>query len=159
MQVEHPSRLPGYNTDTAHGAIADQLASQARRLDHVQARIVQLATALQKDLQRIVDGRDADEPTINGILHRTAPGFDLDLLAARRTELHRSLTSLIEVYETLPPFTAADRAKRAAAAAQTRSTAIAARTESRAAAAATPSVPPGTATAAPPPIAPSHPPR
>ncbi|MFI9787339.1 hypothetical protein ACIHEI_28120 [Kitasatospora sp. NPDC051984] len=105
LQVARLAELPGSGTDTVHGAIADQLASQARRLDDVQTRIVRLADALRRDLQRVVDGRDADEPSINGILHNTAP--TLDLLAARRTELHRSLTDLVEVYKGLPPFTPA----------------------------------------------------
>ncbi|WP_416971608.1 hypothetical protein [Streptomyces sp. 4F14] len=69
---------------------------------------MQLATRLHHDLQRVIDGRGADEPSINGILQSTAP--DLDLLAARRAELHRSLTELVEVYNGLPPFTAASAA-------------------------------------------------
>ncbi|MFJ1795278.1 hypothetical protein [Kitasatospora griseola] len=105
LQVARLADLPGRGTDTVHGAIADQLASQARRLDDVQTRIVHLADALRGDLQRVVDGRDAEEPSINGLLHNTAP--TLDLLAARRTELHRSLTDLVEVYKGLPPFAAA----------------------------------------------------
>ncbi|MEV4559418.1 hypothetical protein AB0K51_20835 [Kitasatospora sp. NPDC049285] len=113
LQVEHPRLLPGYGTATLHGAVADQLASEARRLDDIQTRIVQLATALRRDLQRVVEGRDADEPSINGILFNTAPS--IDLLAARRTELHRSLVSLVEVYETLPPFAAPAPAPAAAA--------------------------------------------
>ncbi|MFD9592515.1 hypothetical protein ACFWA9_07105 [Kitasatospora sp. NPDC059973] len=118
LQVEHPRRLPGAGTVTVHGAVADQLASEARRLDDVQARIVYLATALRGDLQRIVEGHEADLPAINGVLHNTAPA--IDLLAARRTELHRSVTSLIEVYETLPPFVPAPAPVPAAAAKTTR---------------------------------------
>lgn len=118
LQVEHPRLLPGYGTATVHGAVADQLASDARRLDDIQTRIVQLATALRRDLQRVVEGRDADEPSINGILFNTAPS--IDLLAARRTELHRSLVSLVEVYETLPPFAPAPAPAPAAAAKTTR---------------------------------------
>ncbi|MEY9876310.1 hypothetical protein ABH931_005820 [Streptacidiphilus sp. MAP12-33] len=118
LQVDHPRRLPGAGTATIHGAVADQLAFEARRLDDVQARIVQLATALRGDLQRIVEGHEADLPAINGVLHNTAPA--IDLLAARRTELHRSVASLIEVYETLPPFAPAPAPAPAAAAKTTR---------------------------------------
>ncbi|MGW4692384.1 hypothetical protein OU787_25715 [Kitasatospora sp. YST-16] len=112
LQVEHLHQLPGRGTDTVHGAIADQLASQARRLDDVQTRIVHLADALRRDLQRVIDGRDAEEPSINGLLHNSAP--TLDLLAARRTELHRSLTNLVEIYKGLPPFEAQSDRQRAA---------------------------------------------
>ncbi|MET8981683.1 hypothetical protein ABZX85_39425 [Streptomyces sp. NPDC004539] len=108
LQVEHLHQLPGRGTDTVHGAIADQLASEARRLDGIQTRIVQLATRLHRDLESVIDGRGADEPTTNGILQSTAP--DIDLLAARCAELRRSLTELVEVYNGLPPFTAASAA-------------------------------------------------
>jgi len=108
LQVEQLHQLPGYGTDTVHGAIADQLASEARRLDGIQTRIVQLATRLHRDLQHVIDGRGSEEPSTHGILHNTAP--DIDLLAARRAELHRSLTELIKIYNGLPPFTAASAA-------------------------------------------------
>ncbi|MFD0405313.1 hypothetical protein [Kitasatospora sp. NPDC127116] len=102
LSVERVRDLPGHGTDTVHGAIADQLASAALRLDDVQTRIVQQASALRDDLQRIIDGRDADEPSVTGILHSTPAA--VDLLSARRTELHRALTGLIGVYRTLPPY-------------------------------------------------------
>ena len=104
LQVEHLRELPGRGTDTVHGALADRIASEARRLDDLQSKIVQLAGVLREDLQRVIEGRDAEDPHINGILQHTAPA--IDLLAARRTELHRSLSGLVEVYQTLPPLPA-----------------------------------------------------
>ncbi|MFB7474265.1 hypothetical protein [Kitasatospora sp. NPDC056184] len=97
-----PRDLPGHGTATLHGAVADQIASTALRLDDVQTRLVALAAALRDDLQRIEAGHDTTLPVTNGILRNGA--LDIDLLVTRRTELHRSLTALIGVYKELPAF-------------------------------------------------------
>ncbi|MFJ1931675.1 hypothetical protein ACIPLC_15745 [Kitasatospora sp. NPDC086801] len=102
LQVERVRDVPGHGSDTPHGAVADQIATTASTLDHVQNRIVELATSLSSDLQRVAAGHDANLPVTNGIL-RTS-GLDIDLLVTRRTELHQSLTALIDVYKTLPAF-------------------------------------------------------
>ncbi|MGV9266614.1 hypothetical protein ACWDRR_18370 [Kitasatospora sp. NPDC003701] len=102
LQVEQPRDLPGHGTATLHGAVADQVASTADRLDGVQIRLVALAGFLRDDLQRIEAGHDTTLPVTNGILRNGA--LDLDLLVARRTELHRSLTALIGLYKELPTF-------------------------------------------------------
>ncbi|WP_404868420.1 hypothetical protein ACI1MP_10135 [Kitasatospora griseola] len=102
LQVEQPRDLPGHGTATLHGAVADQIASTAHRLDDVQTRLVALAAALRDDLQRIEAGHDTTLPVTNGILRNGA--LDIDLLVTRRTELHRSLTALIGVYKELPAF-------------------------------------------------------
>ncbi|MFE2110795.1 hypothetical protein ACFXAF_33705 [Kitasatospora sp. NPDC059463] len=103
LQVVRPQDLPGRGTATLHGAVADQIVTAASTLDHVQSRIVELATSLGRDLQRISAGQDADFPVTNGILRATS--LDIDLLVTRRTELHRSLTGLVAVYQELPAFT------------------------------------------------------
>ncbi|WP_030458934.1 hypothetical protein [Kitasatospora sp. NRRL B-11411] len=103
LQVE-PRDLPGFRTATLHGAVADQIASTAVKLDDVQTRLVALAAALRDDLQRIAAGHDTAMPVTNGILRNGA--LDIDLLVTRRTELHRSLTALIGVYKELPAFVA-----------------------------------------------------
>ncbi|GGR03516.1 hypothetical protein [Kitasatospora griseola] len=102
LQVKQPRDLPGHGTATLHGAVADQIASTALKLDDVQARLVALAAALRDDLQRIEAGHDTTLPVTNGILRNGA--LDIDLLVTRRTELHRSLTALISVYKELPAF-------------------------------------------------------
>ncbi|MEY9956812.1 hypothetical protein [Streptacidiphilus sp. MAP5-52] len=88
---------------TVHGAVADELAATAIRLDHVQERIVALATALQDDLQRVIGGADVHEPSVNGVLQNTPAA--IDLLCARRTELGRAMDALVGVYASLPPLT------------------------------------------------------
>ncbi|MGW2397105.1 hypothetical protein ACWCYY_11185 [Kitasatospora sp. NPDC001664] len=102
LQVERPRDLPGHGTATLHGAVADQIASTAVKLDDVQTRLVALAASLRDDLQRIEAGHDATLPVTNGIIRNGA--LDIDLLVTRRTELHRSLTALIGVYKELPTF-------------------------------------------------------
>ncbi|MFE2722776.1 hypothetical protein [Kitasatospora sp. NPDC059327] len=102
LQVERPRDLPGHGTATLHGAVADQIASTAVKLDDVQTRLVALAASLRDDLQRIEAGHDTTMPVTNGILRNGA--LDIDLLVTRRTELHRSLTALIGVYKELPAF-------------------------------------------------------
>ncbi|MEU9041462.1 MULTISPECIES: hypothetical protein [unclassified Kitasatospora] len=100
LQVERVRDVPGHGSDTPHGAVADQIATTAQKLDHVQTRIVELATALSGDLQRVAAGHDTALPVTNGIL-RTS-GLDIDLLVTRRTELHHSLAALIGIYKELP---------------------------------------------------------
>ncbi|MEU6234663.1 hypothetical protein [Kitasatospora sp. NPDC047058] len=102
LQAEQPEDLPGHRTATLHGAVADLIVSTANRLDGVQIRVVALAASLRDDLQRIAAGHDADLPVTTGVLRGSA--VDLDLLVARRSELHRSLTALIDVYKELPTF-------------------------------------------------------
>ncbi|MFE6053118.1 hypothetical protein ACFQ6N_20355 [Kitasatospora sp. NPDC056446] len=118
LQVERVRDLPGHRTATLHGAVADQVASTAVKLDDVQTRLVALAASLRNDLQRIEAGHDTTMPVTNGILRNSA--LDIDLLVTRRTELHRSLTALIGIYKELPAFVPppapASTAKRAPAA-------------------------------------------
>ncbi|MGK4581680.1 hypothetical protein [Kitasatospora sp. HPMI-4] len=102
LQVERVHDVPGHGTDTPHGAVADQIAATAQKLDYVQTRIVELAASLSRDLQRVAAGQDADLPVTNGIVRTT--GLDLDLLVTRRTELRQSLTALIDVYKTFPAY-------------------------------------------------------
>nr|BEK67534.1 hypothetical protein KPHV_47610 [Kitasatospora purpeofusca] len=102
LQVERPRDLPGHGTASLHGAVADQIASTAVKLDDVQSRLVALAASLRDDLQRIEAGHDTTLPVTNGILRNGA--LDIDLLVTRRTELHRSLIALIGVYKELPAF-------------------------------------------------------
>ncbi|WP_033825861.1 MULTISPECIES: hypothetical protein [unclassified Kitasatospora] len=104
LQAERVRDLPGHRTATLHGAVADQIASTAVKLDDVQTRLVALAASLRKDLQRIEAGHDTTMPVTNGILRNSA--LDIDLLVTRRTELHRSLTALIGIYKELPAFVA-----------------------------------------------------
>ncbi|MEU4113273.1 hypothetical protein AB0F71_02075 [Kitasatospora sp. NPDC028055] len=102
LQIERVRDLPGHRTATLHGAVADQIADTAVKLDDVQTRLVALAATLQDDLQRIAAGHDTTMPVTNGILRNSA--LDIDLLVTRRTELHRSLTALIGIYKELPAF-------------------------------------------------------
>ncbi|MFB7906883.1 hypothetical protein ACFVZ3_11775 [Kitasatospora purpeofusca] len=102
LQVERVRDLPGLRTATLHGAVADQIATTAVKLDDVQTRLVALVAPLRDDLQRIEAGHDTTMPVTNGILRNSA--LDIDLLVTRRTELHRSLTVLIGIYKELPAF-------------------------------------------------------
>ncbi|MET8623704.1 DUF4259 domain-containing protein [Kitasatospora sp. NPDC004669] len=99
LGVDRFRSLAGAGTDTPLGLLVQQLRSNAVRMDEVQARLVVLAKSIQSDLQRIADGRDVDRPDTNGVLGSTA--MSIDLLIARRFELHKSLTGLISTYRAL----------------------------------------------------------
>lgn len=103
LQVKQLRDIPGSKTLTPHGAVADELSATAIKLDHVQGRLVSLATVLRQDLARIADGSDVHEPLpTNGVLGSTPTG--IELLSVRRAELSHTLDTLIAVYHSLPPF-------------------------------------------------------
>ncbi|GJF32628.1 hypothetical protein KNE206_53280 [Kitasatospora sp. NE20-6] len=107
LGVERLFDVPGWRDDegTPLGHLAGQLHHAARRLDHVQETLVGLAAGLQRDLQRLADGQDVDLPQTGVALGHTAQ--QLDLLVARRTELHQHLEHLTALHKTITAATTA----------------------------------------------------
>lgn len=107
--VERLSAIPGWHDDedSPLGRSADEIHRTARRLDHVQQSMVSLASTIRRDMQRVVNGDDVDLPQTHGLLGSSA--LALDLLCARRAELHQHLDALTQLHKILaanrPPAT------------------------------------------------------
>ncbi|MER6398520.1 hypothetical protein ABT263_21070 [Kitasatospora sp. NPDC001603] len=107
--VERLSAIPGWHDDedSPLGRSADEIHRTARRLDHVQQSMVSLASTIRRDMQRVVNGDDVDLPQTHGLLGSSA--LSLDLLCARRAELHQHLDALTQLHKILsanrPPAT------------------------------------------------------
>ncbi|WP_370220411.1 DUF4259 domain-containing protein [Kitasatospora sp. GAS1066B] len=105
LGVDHIRSLPGTDDGGPLGELLEQLARTAVRMDHVQDNLVSLARMIQRDMQAVIDGRDVDQPQTRGVVGSAA--LSLDLLVARRAELHERLTGLTETYRSLSTWTAA----------------------------------------------------
>ncbi|KQV20920.1 MULTISPECIES: hypothetical protein [unclassified Kitasatospora] len=101
LGVERLTATPGWHDedDTPLGRLTSEVHRTARRLDHVQQNLVALASSIRRDMQRVIDGADVDLPQTHGVLGSTAQS--LDLLVARRAELHQHLEALTELHKVL----------------------------------------------------------
>ncbi|MFF2747822.1 hypothetical protein ACFVVA_20005 [Kitasatospora sp. NPDC058048] len=97
----HPRDIPGGREDEGSllGTSASEVLRVARRLDHVQQNMVASARSIRSDVQRVIDGLDADMPLTTGVIGTSA--HTLDLLCARRAELHQRLERLIGLHKLL----------------------------------------------------------
>ncbi|MER7701612.1 hypothetical protein ABTX81_01750 [Kitasatospora sp. NPDC097605] len=93
--------IPGGRDDEGGllGSSASEVLRVARRLDHVQQGMVTTARSIRGDVQRVIDGLDADMPLTTGVIGTSAHA--LDLLCARRAELHQRLDRLIGLHQLL----------------------------------------------------------
>ncbi|MFF2657356.1 hypothetical protein ACFVUH_08315 [Kitasatospora sp. NPDC058032] len=93
--------IPGGHDDEGGllASSASEVLRVARRLDHVQQSMVDKARSLRGDLQRVIDGLDADIPMTTGVIGTSAHA--LDLLCARRAEPHQRLERLIGLHQLL----------------------------------------------------------
>ncbi|MFF2955713.1 hypothetical protein ACFVVU_30750 [Kitasatospora sp. NPDC057965] len=93
--------IPGGRDDEGGlpGSSAGEVLRVARRLDHVQQGMVASARSIRGDVQRVIDGLDAEMPLTTGVIGTSAHA--LDLLCARRAELHQRLDRLIGLHRLL----------------------------------------------------------
>ncbi|MFJ9446731.1 hypothetical protein ACIRRH_33460 [Kitasatospora sp. NPDC101235] len=101
FDVAHPRDIPGGRDDEGSllGSSASEVLRVARRLDHVQQNMVASARSIRSDVQRVIDGLDTDMPLTTGVIGTSA--HTLDLLCARRAELHQRLERLAGLHQLL----------------------------------------------------------
>ncbi|MGW3183256.1 hypothetical protein ACWDD9_28670 [Kitasatospora sp. NPDC001119] len=110
FDIGHPRDIPGGRDDEGSllGSSASEVLRVARRLDHVQQNMVASARSIRGDVQRVIDGLDTDMPLTTGVLGTSA--HTLDLLCARRAEIHQRLDRLIGLHKLLAAQTPAEPA-------------------------------------------------
>ncbi|MFD0259043.1 hypothetical protein ACFVH7_12315 [Kitasatospora indigofera] len=84
---------------TPLGAVLRQTTDAVIRLDHVQDKIVRKARILHGDLQPIISGQDTHMALSTGVIATDA--LAIDLLIARRGDLHQHLTDLLATCRSL----------------------------------------------------------
>ncbi|MFE4514050.1 hypothetical protein ACFRMQ_07610 [Kitasatospora sp. NPDC056783] len=122
FDVGHPRDIPGVRDDEGSliASSASEVLRVARRLDQVQQNMVASARSIRGDVQRVIDGLDTDMPLTTGVLGTSA--HTLDLLCARRAELHQRLDRLIGLHKLLASQTPAEPATPARAPERQRAT-------------------------------------
>ncbi|QKW20609.1 hypothetical protein HUT16_17400 [Kitasatospora sp. NA04385] len=109
LDVPDLRSIPGWREDenTPLGRSAADIAHLARRLDILQQTLVNVATSIRRDMDRVVDGTDVDLQSC-GVLGSS--GQSLDSLIVRRTALLQELERSVGLHLALaasplaPPF-------------------------------------------------------
>ncbi|MFJ4676894.1 hypothetical protein [Kitasatospora sp. NPDC088783] len=101
LDVPDLRAIPGWREDesTPLGRSAADVDHIARRLDTVQATLVNTAASISRDMDRVVDGDDVDLPLSHGVLGNSAQ--KLDHLVVRRSELFQALERALGLHQVL----------------------------------------------------------